>query len=236
MRPMPLRRYLRDAAPFWDIYDSVFAAVLGVIIVGGYATFVETLSPSGLLAAWTEFIQNSGLLGLLTSWTAIIGLYRLRHQQDKTRPSVREDFENLDGENPTDFGLRNFGPGPALYVQAVVTVEQEQEHVEVTRYQVHDPPIHLREGDFASLILDAEEDWVGRMAKKYEIDQSDDAHHSEQENAPMVNLYYSYVSQSGARTPGRISAKRDDTDVLDDIKEPDAEAHHIKLAKLVEAC
>lgn len=235
---MPIRQYFRDVAPFWDKYDSVFAGVLGGMIIVGYATFVMS-SPLGLFAAWTTFIKNSGLLALLTAWTAIIALYRLRHRQDKTRPSVREDFNNLHGEGPTDFGLRNFGPGPALYVQAVATVEQEKEEIEVdefTRFQVHESPIHLREGDFASLVLDEEDDWVNEMAEKYEIGQPDGDTDCEQENPPMVNLYYSYVSQSGVRTPGDITYKRADSDVLDKIKEPNAEARHIELWRVVDAC
>ena len=128
---MPLRQNFRNVAPFWDKYDTVFAAVLFGIITIGYATFVKTISWPGLLTAWTDFIENSGLLALLTAWAAIIGLYRLRHRIDKPRPSVREDFRNHHEEGATDFGLRNFGPGPALYVQAVVTVEQKEEVEEV---------------------------------------------------------------------------------------------------------
>lgn len=236
---MVIGRCFRNVAPFWDKYDSVFAGVLGGIIIVGYATFVEVISPSGLVTAWTDFIENSGLLALLTAWTAIIGLYRLRHRPDKTRPSVREDFKNLDGEGATDFGLRNFGPGPALYVQAVATVEQEQEGTvvdEVTRFQVHESPIHLREGDFASLVLDVEGDWVSEMAEKYEIGPPEDDTDGEQENSPMFNLYYSYVSRSGVRTPTEISSERDDTDVLDKIKSPNVEGRRIELSRIVSAC
>lgn len=234
---MTIRRYLRDGAPFWDKYDSIFALVLLGIIIVGYATFVETPSPSGLVTAWINFIENSGLLALVTAWTAIIGFYRLRHRQEKTRPSVREDFNNLNGEDTTDFGLRNFGPGPALYVQAVATVEQEQEEpVEVTRFQVHDSPIHLREGEFASLVLDEEDDWVSKMAEKHEISTSGGDADGERENPAKVNLYYSYVSQSGSRTPIDISFERGDTDVLDKIKDPDGDARHIELSRVVNEC
>lgn len=254
---MPIRRIVRDVAPYRDWYDWIFAVVLGIIILAGFGSFVW-ISPLGLSAAWAVFIKNSGLLVLLTAWTAMIGLYRLRHRQDKIRPSVREDFENLNGEEPTDFGLRNFGPGPALYVQAAATVEQEKEEEvpsglsnrlsrflqekeetepdPVTDSQVHDSPIHLREGEFLSLVLDAEEDWVNDMAEKYEIGQPDGDTDCEQENPHMVNLYYSYVSQSGVRTPEDISCEREDSDVLDEIVEPNAEARRIELCRVVDAC
>lgn len=92
---MPFRRYFRDVAPFWDRYDSAFAAVLTGIILVGYGTYVA--SEPGPLSVGTEFIRGSGLIALLTAWTAIIALYRLRHRPDKTRPAVREDFRDSDG-------------------------------------------------------------------------------------------------------------------------------------------
>ena len=233
---MPIRQYLQDVAPFWDKYDSAFAGVLSGLIILGYATFVQTISPLGLVTAWADFIENSGLLALLTAWTAIIGLYRLRHRPDKTRPTVREDFKNCDEEGATDFGLRNFGPGPALYVQAVATVEQGEDIDEVAYFPVHEYPIHLREGEFASLLRDAEENWLAEMAEKYEIGQTEAVNKEEQENPPMVNLYFSYVSQSGAREPTHVSTKRDDEDILDKIKDPNAEARHIELLRVNDAC
>lgn len=238
---MVIRRYLREVAPFWDRYDSVFALVLGWIVLVGYATFIETISPSGVVTAWTEFIETSGLLALLTTWTAIIALYRLRHRPDKTRPAVREDFEHCEEEDATDFGLRNFGPGSALYVQAIATIEQGQDRrektvEEVERFAPHDHPLHLREGDFASLVLNAERDRLNEMAEKYEIGQVEPDNEEKQENPPMINLYFSYVSQSGAREPTDISTQRDDDNMLDKIKNPDTEARRIELSRVVDAC
>lgn len=232
---MPAKRYFRTLAPFWDRYDSAFAAVLLGMIALGYATFVNTISLSGVLVAWDDFVRNSGLLALLTAWTAIIGLYRLRHRPEKTRPSVREDFDELEQEDGADFGLRNFGPGPALYVQAVATVEEEQDQEEVTRLRVHEPPLHLREGDFASLAFHADEDWVSQMSDKYDIDRSDEER-SEQENQPTVNLYYSYVSESGARTPTNVSPDRDDADLLDQLKDTETCPRCIELSQVVKKC
>lgn len=234
----PIRRHFREVAPFCDKYDLGFAGILGVIVILGYATYMETPSLSGLVNTWPDFIGNSGLLALLTAWTAIIGLYRLRHRPDKNRPSVREDFNNLDGEGPTDFGLRNFGPESALYVQAVATVEQKQEGTEeeeVARFQVHDSPIHLREGDFASLVLDVEEDWVSEMTEKYDTSQPEGDYDCERNTWPKVNFYFSYVSQSGARTPIGISTDRPDDDILDKLKDDYDETRRIELWRVVDA-
>lgn len=231
---MPIRRYFRDVAPYWDRYDSAFASVLAGIILLGYGTYV--VSSSGPLNAGTEFLKNSGLIALLTAWTAIIALYRLRHRPDKTRPAVREDFKNRDGGDSTDFGLRNFGPGPALYIQAVATVEKDQEQEEVVKIQAHDRPIHLKEGDFVSLVHDSEDDWVSNMAEKYEISPSGGRKGDRVEPEPMVNLYFSYVSKSGARTPTDVRSDRDDTDVLDEITNPTDEPRQIELTRLANAC
>jgi hypothetical protein len=165
----------------------------------------------------------------------MIGLYRLRHRPGKVRPSVREDFNNLDGGGATDFGLRNFGPGPALYIQAVATIEQNNELDQiVARLEPHDSPIHLRENDFVSIEPDTAYDW-NEMAEKYTLSHSE-GDDNEQKHPPRINLYYTYVSQSGARTPNHISSKRDDSDVLDEIKNPETDARRIELSRVVNAC
>lgn len=231
---MEIKRYIRNVAPHADLYDALFALFLGVIVLAGFATFVET-TEAGLLKAWLDFIKSSGLIALLTAWTAIIALYRLRHRPDKTRPAVREDFDDSSGGDETDFGLRNFGPGPALYVQAVVTIERDGdgELEEVGRLKPHDRPFHLREGEFAGLIFGDQKQWLEEMAEKYEIEPEEGVNDQDQENPPMINLYYSYVSHSGAREPTSISAERDDTNILKRIKDPKSEARSVELSRVV---
>lgn len=231
---MTIVRYFRDVAPFWDKYDWAFAVVLAGIVALGYVAHVELIPSSGLLGAGADFIRNSGVIALLTAWTAIIALYRLRHRPEKTRPAVREDFFNCASENSSDFGLRNFGPGPALYIQAVATVETDQKQEEVLRLKVHDQPIHLREGEFVSLVQDVEHDWVSKMAKKFETNQPEGNFKRNQGNEPLVNLYFSYVSRSGAREPTTISSNRDDADLLDKINNPDEEPRKIELSRLTD--
>lgn len=232
---MWISKIRQNIAPFWDKFDTGFFAVLAVLNLIGYLSFVETISGPGLLNASFDFMKNSGLLALLTSSTAIIALYRLRHNPDKSRPSVREDFNNLDEDGISDFGLRNFGPGPALYLQAVATIEYEELEDEVARFQVHDPPTHLREGEFASLLHDTERDWLSEVAEKYNTGQSHDKD-GEHQNSPMVNIYFTYVSSSGARTPTDVNSDREDSNLLDDIKEDDSGTRHIELSKVIDVC
>lgn len=233
---MSVQSQIREFAPHLDKYDVRFGITLLLVLVAGFAAFVPTPSISGFIGGGVEFMRTSGVIALITAWTAFIALYRLRHRPDKVRPTVREDFENCDNGDATDFGIRNFGPGPALYVQAVATVEQGDDAHEVIRLPVHDYPIHLREGDFASLVLKAQEDWLNEVAEKYGIGQSESSNNADQGSPPIVNLYFSYISQSGAREPTHIPTKRDDKDILDDLKESTTDTRHVKLSQVVEAC
>lgn len=52
----------------------------------------------------------------------------------------------------------------------------------------------------------------------------------------MVNLYYSYVSHSGAREPVTASSKREDENILDRLKDPDSDARRIELWRLEQEC
>lgn len=231
----------REVAPWWDKFDTAFAVAVGGILLAGYATFVEPFSLAGLEPGFKQFIRQSGLLALLTAFTAIIALYRLRHRPDKTRPSVREDFNNYDEKEPTDFGLRNFGPGPALYLQAAVEVvdddadNDDDEFDPNLCYEVHDSPIHLREGEFASLVLERTEPWLQEVANEFGVQQSEES--EEQHGSPVINLHYTYVSQSGAREPTALTAKRDDTHLLenDDLIKRDDDPRNIELSKVVKA-
>lgn len=232
----------QEVAPWWNKYDSWFASgVLGLLILG-YATFVSSACPVGLWMAFQRFVNHSGLLALLTGFTAIIALYRLRHRPDKTRPSVREDFKNYDGERSTDFGLRNFGPGPALYLQAAVEVVNDEVDTDDSKFgpkpclEVHEHPIHLQEGEFASLVPEGEDSWVQKVAEEFEID-AEENNNDGPDDSLKVNLHYTYITQSGAREPTDVTAKRDDTRLVerDDLIDRDDEPRQIELWRVIKA-
>lgn len=221
-------------APYHDNYDIIIGVVL---LLGPLASFVILLASSeitGFVELWGTFIENSGPITLVTAFTAFIALYRLRHRRDRIRPAVREDIENGETEGKADFGLRNFGPGPALYLQVLATVECGDEVDSVACSPVHAHPIHLPEGGFASLVQDAESNWLEEMAEKYDTDLTES--NRDEEHPPMVNLYYSYVSQTGAREPTYVSTKRDDEDILNDLKNMGADVRHVELSRVLEEC
>lgn len=230
----------QEIAPWGDRFDAAFAFVVIAILLGGYATFVDSVSRVGLWVATQEFIKQSGLIALLTGFTAIIALYRLRHRPDKSRPAVREDFDNYHGNEPTDFGLRNFGPGPVLYLQAAVEVvdaNADDDDHEFNRQliEVHDNPIHLQEGEFASLVQKRDCPWVREAAEEFGIQDPEES--EGRDTSPMVHLHYTYVSQTGAREPTAVTAERDDTRLLEsnDLTDRNDDPRKIELEKVWEA-
>lgn len=234
----------REFAPWWDKVDSAFMAAIVVILLGGYATFVNSFSCTGLWAAFQQFIRQSGLLALLTAFTAIIALYRLRHRPNKMRPTVREDFENYNEEGPTDFGLRNYGPGPALYLQAAIEVVDDESADDdnsdfdpVTCLEVHEHPIHLQEGEFVSLFLERDDCWIKEMIEEFGIQQPEEGQNGEQPTCLKVNLHFTYVSQSGAREPTDVTAEREDTPLLEStaLTNRDDKPRRIELWRVIDA-
>jgi len=231
---------LRDVAPHWDNYDWAFLGVISAIFIAGLAAFVDTPWWEGVNNPWTAFVQNSGLIVILTGCTAMIAIYRLRHRPDKNRPTVREDFNNLDGEGVAEFGLRNFGPGPALYVQAVATIEQEGEEIIIeeylARHRVHESPIHLREGEFLDLLGKANDGQLTELANGEGPLHSKTQCGSTNEQTPVVNLYYTYVSQSGAREPTDLSSDGDAEDLLAEIQRSSTDPRSIHVKQVVDNC
>ena len=234
----------REFAPWWDKFDTAFSVAIGAILLGGYATFVDGISCTGLGTAFQQFIKQSGLLAFLTAFTAIIALYRLRHRPNMTRPAVREDFEEYDGEGPTDFGLRNYGPGPALYLQAAVEVvddesddDDDSDFDPVTCLEVHEHPIHLQEGEFASLVLKRDDCWVKEAVEEFGIQPPEEGENGERRESLKVNLHYTYVTQSGAREPTDVTTERDDTHLLEstELTDRDDKPRRIELWRVIDA-
>ncbi|MXR22144.1 hypothetical protein [Halobacterium bonnevillei] len=221
---------IREIAPHLDKYDLGFGASLLLVLVAAFAPFIQGLSLPGIVAAWSGFVESSGTIALISAWTAFIALYRLRHRPNKTRPAVREDFEREEGEEKFDFGLRNYGPGPALYFQAVATVEKGGSVETVSRFVPHDEPIHLNDGEFISLVDGMGEEGLIEIQEKYGNATGDE------DSPAMLKLYYSYVSQSGVREPTDVFANRDDDNILSELKQTDNGVRRIELSRLVDNC
>lgn len=102
---VPVPRSFQKWIPYLDWYDVGF-----VVIVFGLAGFGIYLT------------GDSAGIALVTAVTASVGIYRLRKPDDPKRPAVRQAFEpEKNGEK--DFGRRNYGPGPALYLKVEAGLE-----------------------------------------------------------------------------------------------------------------
>jgi len=223
---------LQKIAPYTDEYDVAFGAVLLVIL--GIGILDRFLTGS-------DFLTGSETLALITASTAFIALYRLRHSHEKRRPTVRPDYDPPDGNTPCDFGLRNYGPGPALYVQAVLEIRADEETERAPEWSgdgserspefvPHHRPLHLDEGEFLGLFHQVENDWLEEQCRTW-TENTD-----EKSDEPVVDLYYSWVSQAGMRVPEEIRTDENDECVLDGIEEYDTGVRNIPLSDLRNAC
>jgi len=75
----------------------------------------------------------------------------------------------------------------------------------VRRLEAQDEPLHVREGEFASLYLGAGDDWVVQKAEEYGITGDGGSTNDTSKDEPKVNLYYSYLSVRRPRSSTRLS-------------------------------
>lgn len=97
------------------------------------------------------------IVAIFTAVYAFVVQNQMRESSITNTPTVRKDYD-ANSDQECDFGLRNFGPGPALYLRIYVRVVQEgsegNESVVADKVVLREAekPIHLREGGFISLI------------------------------------------------------------------------------------
>lgn len=201
-----IRERIENLAPHLDKADFGFAVILAFAI--------------GLTVYWNK-LSGAHAIAMVTAVTALAGIYQLRHPTHTVRPAVREDFQAE--SDTTDFGLRNCGPGPALYIQIVAKVDGNS-HV---RLKPQNPPIHLSEGDFVGLQYDSRTD--GEL-----WDDSESANESEKE----IELFYSYVTEQGLREPVSLNlSKYEDSQCLfDEITDDDQDPRTIDLETVKKGC
>lgn len=209
---MPSPRELKTAnAPEMDWKDVAFAIILLTILV----------------VAVLDFLSASLTLASITAVTAFAAIYRLRHPDQPTPPAVRQSFERDEHSDRTDFGLRNYGPEAALYIQ--IEVQMEGENGSLLEIEPRDPPIHLSEGEFVGFIHD---DRIPDNGLSDLIGSTED------DVEGQINLYYSYVSPTGQRVPKEMTdePKRDDETILGELKGPNQQPRRIEIEKLRDHC
>lgn len=188
--------WLNDFAPQRDGWDWKIAALLLVIVAVGVVDF-----------GWPPVRSMSAAdsLTILTACTVFYGQYRLRHPDKATRPAVRPEYGAAHSDDLDGYGLKNFGPGPALYLQIKVRIDGKD-------YELLRPkerPTHLTEGGYVSL---TDFDSRGNEHSLISLVRGKD-------DDTEIHFYYTYLSQSGVREPlqAKQVAKGDSDDILDEF-------------------
>lgn len=208
-----IRRLAYEIAPNHDKYDLVGGVFL--VLFSGVAIWVSMIR---------EDVTSTHVVAAIATITAFVAIYQLRHPVTETqhlRPAVRQGFHELEEQNQTDFGLRNYGPGPALYLQVVTEVNGGRRN----KIKPHNRPVHLSEGEFVGLIHD------DRVSDKLKETAAN-------EDVGEAELYYSYVSVKGEREPTNLSIEDEgDADCLfREITGDDQEPRTMKLSLIRDEC
>ena len=178
---LSLSETLTHVAPRHDKYDLLLGAMLSGLALGAI-----------ILSSVFEVVTLRQGLVVIATVSAFAAIYQLRHS-NATPPAVRQDFDNCDDGDSCDFGLRNFGPGPALYIQLIAKLEGEP----VVELKPHQRPVHLPEGDFLGLLHDERL----KLDNRLEIPEATNLD---------VELYYSYLSVDGVREPPALDDQKKD--------------------------
>lgn len=185
-----IHRLAHEVAPNHDKYDFWGGVIL--VLFSGVAIWFSIIR---------EDVTSTHVVAAIATITAFVAIYQLRHPETETqhlRPAVRQGFHRLEGQSQVDFGLRNYGPGPALYLQVVTEVNGGRRN----EIKPHDRPVHLAEGEFVGLIHD------DRVSDKLKETAANG-------DVGEVELYYSYVSVRGEREPTNLSIEDEgDADCL----------------------
>lgn len=175
-----------------------------------------------------ELFNGSAAVALVTAFTAFVAIYRLRRPDETERPAIRLSFEDIEDEEYMDFGLRNYGPGAALYLQIEATTDSGQT---IFKFEPRDYPVHLEEGDFLGLIYD----------NRWSCTSLLDLPNIEGDGMPKnekVYIYYSYVSTTGARTPEAYNnvQERPDKPILEKLKRESEKPRQMELRRIWRRC
>lgn len=191
---------------FFDIYNTIFVGISLVVMA-------LTLYFDAPLAVAVAFF---------TAVYAFIAFNRMRRSESVwiRSPTVRRDSFKKGESDSHEFGLTNFGPGPALYLRVHATVEPNGPSVTIHE---SDLPLHLDEGDSLSLLR-------GDLAELR--DEESDLY--SRDDATRVELYYTFDSLSGRQTPPGLENPREMS--VDELVERATGPRTEKLENLRQNC
>lgn len=226
-----------------DIFYSIFVSFFVVGLWTPRSKWVSNFAPNldrptiffgigvFLLAfLGIELFNGSAAIALVSALTAFVAIYRLRRPDKTERPAVRQSFENVKDKEYMDFGLKNYGPEPALYLQVEATLESSGETL--FKFGPRDHPVHLQEGDFLGFIHD------DRSPCEEFFDVILNASGDKMPVDDKVYFYYSYVSPAGIREPEEWNNELDrpDDTILEDLTGKSKKPRQMEVSKVWNLC
>lgn len=179
---------------FFDFWNTVFVLVSVAVLAG---IFVIQLSTST-----TEQSYLPIAVAVFTAVYALISFNDMRTEgpANTRTPSVRRDYRADEDSKVYDFGLRNFGPGPALYLRVYARIIPDGADLLIPESE---SPLHLEEGEFMSLLR---RDFAELQNLESDIYDRPDA--------KEVELYYTWETNGVQCPPGLDSPREMDKDEL----------------------
>lgn len=204
---MWLSNWLDSFAPYRDKWDYIFG--IGFLVILSSTFFLD--------------ISDTFAVGVITAGTVFLAQYRLRHPNKEDIATVRPAFQSEEDAEPDEFGLKNYGPGVALYLQVRVVVS------DVGRIDLKplDRPVHLEEGEFLKFSPNSPLDGSDLISLVEEAGKCD-----------QVEFYYSYVSQSGVREPIPFNNQlsRDDEEILSELETEADKPRRMDVKRIRQHC
>lgn len=199
--------WLDRFAPYRDKWDYIFGG--GLLAILGLTLFLP--------------ISATFAVGVITAGTVFLAQYRLRHPNKEDIPTVRPAFQSTENTESDEFGLQNYGPGPALYLQVRAVVLG----VGSVELEPLERPVHLDEGKFLKFSQNSSLDGPNLLDLVEEAGECD-----------QVEFYYSYVSQTGMREPmpfnNRLS--RDDEEILSELEAESDKPRRMDVKRIQQHC
>lgn len=190
-------------APYWDGVHSIVAGLISLLALSLIG--IGVLVASGVLPPIWITTAPGVYIVLISGATAFLAFYRLRRPDKSSKPAVRPSFEPTDEEDQYRTGLKNFGPGPAIYLQAKISGPGSTDPMILRPFE---RPLHLSEGEMFDITLDSPPEEPSLSDLMGEADDNEE-----------LIFEFTYLSDDGRREPSYfdMGSRRDDATVLDEL-------------------
>lgn len=206
-----------DIVWFFDRWNILGAIVIGIIIIASLAS--GGFNP-----------QNA--LVLITAMYAFVTFNQMRESKFNPRPArplaVRPYFRERDDRNGCDFGLKNFGEGPALNLRLKAVLLEGGKKVDSVTVSAKDRHFHLDEGGFLSL-----NEGTRNHQSLGDLNDAEDAIFENHEQK-SIELYYTFESNDGTQYPLNWNSPAEMT--MAEVENKSESPRTVELTEILEKC